>query len=883
MLPLALALMLCATPAAASRPSPLVAGAGGLELDPGVIATLRDDSKPVVIRNVPLLDGEQADLTVEPFHVVDERTRFVVGASNRPLSRTRPWPVLLRGHLDGLPDSSVYLALGTDTAWGVCDRGDGSGTMLLGHLDDDRLGWTRQAQGALPPLGVPVCRTIGEHRHGTRGVTSDERLSLELAIETDWEYAELFLGDLEDASDYIVALYGAVAAIYDRDVNLDINLTFARLWDTEDDLFNEDDPLSPFREYWNTNMSDVNRDLAQFLTGRTNLPYGGVAWLSATCGGFGYSVSGYILGRFTSPTQPSFGNWDITVSAHELGHNCGTGHTHDYGLDSCAFGETQRGSIMSYCHTTTGGGSNVDMRFHSYTSEKMREHLSDASCLFVDCNDNDIDDVLDIALGMSDDANGDDIPDDCQDCNANGVLDPEDIDAGTSNDADADGRPDECEPDCNGNGLPDDLDIDSGTSLDEFGNFIPDECEQDCNEDGVSDYTEIQADMSLDINRNAELDDCEDCDGDGVPDLEQMMGRSTIWIAGNADGIAKSFHPFSGVPMTSSASGVVDETGELVISPDGRIMMADLNDDRVVEIDPLSGTVIGDFITPGAGGLVAPRGMTWGPDSRFYVATDNQVLAYDGSSGSFDSVHVSPGSGGLADARGLLFTAAGQLLVGTDNGQVFEFAEETGAFQRIVVTDPVNIGGAHGLLVRPSGTLLVSSTLTNSILEYDMTDGTPLGPWDRGGLASGYWGLQAPRTLRLAPDGDVYVATAEGNTSIQVYDEATGLFKRRFYVLSQLLDEATGFDFMPNADIDCNGNLIPDSCDIADGTEDDLDGNGIPDSCSCPGDITGDGTIDVNDVLQILAAWETPDGDVNGDGQTNVDDILVVLAAWNNC
>ena len=62
-------------------------------------------------------------------------------------------------------------------------------------------------------------------------------------------------------------------------------------------------------------MQEVDRDLAQFLTGRTNLPYGGVAYVSATCSEIAYSVSGYTLGSFYSTTEPGFGNWDIVVSA----------------------------------------------------------------------------------------------------------------------------------------------------------------------------------------------------------------------------------------------------------------------------------------------------------------------------------------------------------------------------------------------------------------------------------------------------------------------------------------------------------------------------------------------------------------------------------------
>lgn len=56
----------------------------------------------------------------------------------------------------------------------------------------------------------------------------------------------------------------------------------------------------------------------------------------------------------------------------------------------------------------------------------------------------------------------------------------------------------------------------------------------------------------------------------------------------------------------------------------------------------------------------------------------------------------------------------------------------------------------------------------------------------------------------------------------------------------------------------------------------------------CPGDVNGDGTTNVADLLAVIADWNAdctiePDGcdaDVNGDGVVNVSDLLVVIAQW---
>ncbi len=84
---------------------------------------------------------------------------------------------------------------------------------------------------------------------------------------------------------------------------------------------------------------------------------------------------------------------------------------------------------------------------------------------------------------------------------------------------------------------------------------------------------------------------------------------------------------------------------------------------------------------------------------------------------------------------------------------------------------------------------------------------------------------------------------------------------------------------------DCNSNGIADSEDIADGTSEDVDGNGIPDDCECPGDITGEGIIDVEDILLVIAAFgqDGGDEDINGNGQVDIADILILIDGWGAC
>jgi serine protease len=67
------------------------------------------------------------------------------------------------------------------------------------------------------------------------------------------------------------------------------------------------------------------------------------------------------------------------------------------------------------------------------------------------------------------------------------------------------------------------------------------------------------------------------------------------------------------------------------------------------------------------------------------------------------------------------------------------------------------------------------------------------------------------------------------------------------------------------------------------GTWNDGGGNEFLEDCEtpdCPGDATGDGQIDVNDVLYVISNWDTadPNADFDGDGLVDADDVLILLS-----
>lgn len=387
------------------------AGVTPLAVDLDVYDALEPAGR-VVLEAFPLDAATRVDLDLHRFEVLAPDAQIVVGTPWGDVPLPRPEVVLLRGSVCGRPDSSVFLGLTPRGANGFIETPDSrhiiaggtGGPTVIYDVADVPAGLVNVRPftcGADELMAPPARRAGGAEGAGGGGGCGTVAL---LALETDWEFTELFGGETALSTAYAETLIGAVSTIFERDVDKTLLINFLRVWDSPSDPWTRSDTveqLFEFQDYWNVNMQEVERHAAHFLSGPHLTGAGGVAYVPGLCqADFDYGLSAMLNGSFPLPLEDNHEqNWDVVVVAHELGHNFGAPHTHDMNppVDTCGFGEcaeAPNGTLMSYCHLcdpvsppcdedAVSGLCNIALIFHERSiDEWMLPFLETPPCNF---------------------------------------------------------------------------------------------------------------------------------------------------------------------------------------------------------------------------------------------------------------------------------------------------------------------------------------------------------------------------------------------------------------------------------------------------------------------------------------------------------------------
>jgi len=394
---------------------------------------------PVSIESVPLPGGELVALDLRS---LDVHARFAgvtidgIPAQHRLRdSRISLW----KGTVRGDPRSEAYLALSISGCRGWIRRGEDLFHLLTEpSVDGDWSNCTTRLvtdSFVSATAGNPtfICGTIDSPSVDGRTRSSapngpQSLLECTIAVEGDFQLFQRF-NDVNAELSYVVALLGAVSARYEEQIQVVLTYPYLNLWTTPNDrwqaqdsapwdpdvrcsaLVDEPQPelertLNEFRRAWDQDDIPTGANLGHLLSGACL--GGGMAYMGSLCNLFTrFAVSGQIDGEAGFPVEQGPLTWDFVVVAHEIGHNFGARHTHELcpPLDRCApdkdFGDCQserscieNGTLMSYCHSCTGGMSNITTYFHSAQLPAMRSAAEDAclrpyappSSTYVDCS-----------------------------------------------------------------------------------------------------------------------------------------------------------------------------------------------------------------------------------------------------------------------------------------------------------------------------------------------------------------------------------------------------------------------------------------------------------------------------------------------------------------
>lgn len=340
------------------------------------------------------LPGEEENLGILIYRQSIFTPDAIIADSDYPdMDFPLPEASFYRGIVEGKEHSLVALTVFNDEISGLVSYG--TETYVLGKIKDAKNGehiWYKD-DDLLIDEGFS-CNAIPSDDHdtdykGSGEATQKTNNCVRLRIEIDSDIVSDF-GSASAATNYASSLFNQVVTLFAND---DIDIAVSEIF-----AWSGSSPYSGDVENRLVQMSNnsSNADLTQLLTG---VSISGIAYLSGLCStNFGVSVAG-IFGFFNA--IPSY-SWDVNVTAHEVGHNLSSEHTHacawngnNTAIDGCGFNAgfsegctgpipPNGGTIMSYCHLLSTG-VNFNLGFGPQPTARMTNYINSRPCLEPTC------------------------------------------------------------------------------------------------------------------------------------------------------------------------------------------------------------------------------------------------------------------------------------------------------------------------------------------------------------------------------------------------------------------------------------------------------------------------------------------------------------------
>lgn len=384
----------------------------------GTVTSATATDLPDVARSLPkgaamriegaTLDGRSsaAGLELVRFEPVSDGARFVVQAADGPHVAKPALPVYYRGSVDGIPGSVAVLSVhadgeirgvvsGADATWMLSRSAKAGSALHSRRAERDKVVGARKFDCEVRPNPQPRPQAPVAATGGERAQRLPVSYTAQVAIELDYDYYLTFAPDADAAILYALDLLAFTGSLGEAELGMNTQVPFVQLWTTSEDPYSSGSArLDQVQARWNQSGATNCGGLDCTTIPRTTVillssaATGGVAYLPGMCeswtyptSGYAYAYAGSIEGVFDIDAPSAV--WDVMVTAHELGHNFGSTHTHCYdppidgcynqepgcyagatGLPSGCPGNGQNcATIMSYCHLMTGGMSNIALTY----------------------------------------------------------------------------------------------------------------------------------------------------------------------------------------------------------------------------------------------------------------------------------------------------------------------------------------------------------------------------------------------------------------------------------------------------------------------------------------------------------------------------------------
>ena len=388
----------------------LVSDAMFVKPDIQVLKQLFNEKNSGISLTLPLKENFNVTLNLIRFTVTEPGTKFIArtASGNQEVNlKESDLVVSYSGKISGFDNSFVFLTIYNDQLSGYLVSGND--TYTIGSLNEKdvnssyiifqeskRVTANKMKCGTsdidLPQSVREDMKKINKDGSGEKLTTT--LLQANIAIDIDFASYQAYGNSVPAATAWGLAHMSGVSAIYLHDVSVKIVVPYLRVWTVTDPYSTTssgDQMLTNLRTEWLNNQGSVQRTTVHLLSRRQDTDVAGIAYLSAICNtNIGYGLAATL--NSGGNLLPNY-SYNIEVSAHEIGHNFGSPHTHNCGwtggpIDTCEIPEggcysgpriPRLGTLMSYCDVYTAGS--VVMNFGPMPGALIRSRSESAGCL----------------------------------------------------------------------------------------------------------------------------------------------------------------------------------------------------------------------------------------------------------------------------------------------------------------------------------------------------------------------------------------------------------------------------------------------------------------------------------------------------------------------